>query len=303
MNIIVTGSTGLIGSALVPTLIAAGHHVTRFVRGSSTTEVAGTRAVVWNPRENKIDKTEIETHDAVIHLAGESVAEGRWTEDKKRRILESRVESTRLLASAIAEATTRPRVYIGASATGFYGNERDDEVLTEQSAKGTDFLAHVVEQWEAAAQPVIAANVRSVFLRFGIVLSEKGGALLKLLTPFKLGAGGKLGSGTQYMSWVAMDDAIAAILHALEDESLSGAVNVVAPHPVTNAEFTETLARVLHRPAVFTVPAFAMRLAFGEMADAALLKGQRVIPEKLEAGGFTFKYPHLEAALRHLITT
>ncbi|MCP9492987.1 MAG: TIGR01777 family oxidoreductase [Pyrinomonadaceae bacterium MAG19_C2-C3] len=302
MKIIVTGSTGLIGSTLVPTLIAAGHTVTRFVRASSLTEADGTRAVVWNPRTNQIEKSEIETHDAVIHLAGESVAEGRWTEDKKRRILESRVESTRLLASAIAEATTRPRVYISASATGFYGNERADEVLTEQSAKGTDFLAHVVEQWEASAQPVIAACVRCVFLRFGIVLSEKGGALLKLLTPFKLGAGGKIGSGEQYMSWVAMDDAIAVIMRALEDESLSGAVNVVAPYPVTNAEFTETLARVLHRPAVFTVPAFALRLAFGEMADAALLKGQRVIPEKLETSGFKFKYPKLETALRSQIS-
>lgn len=303
MKIIVTGSTGLIGSSLVPVLIAAGHTVTRFVRASSATEVAGTRAVVWNPSANQIEQLEIETHDAVIHLAGESVAEGRWTEDKKHRILESRVESTRLLASAIAEATTPPRIYISASATGFYGNEREDEILTEGSVKGTDFLAHVVDRWEAAAQPVIAAGVRSVFLRFGVVLSEQGGALLKMLTPFKLGAGGKIGSGTQYMSWVAMDDAIAATMHALEDESLSGAVNVVAPHPVTNAEFTETLARVLHRPAVFTVPAFALRLAFGELADAALLKGQRVIPEKLEAHGFIFKYPQPEAALRHLITT
>ena len=297
MKIIVTGSTGLIGSSLVPVLIAAGHTVTRFVRASSATEVVGTRAIAWNPSANQIEKSEIETHDAVIHLAGESVAEGRWTEDKKRRILESRVGSTKLLARAISEATTRPRIYIGASATGFYGSERADEVLTEKSSKGADFLSNVVEQWEAAAQPITAAGVRSVFLRFGIVLSRDGGALAKLLTPFKLGAGGKLGSGAQYMSWIAIDDAIAAILYALDDENLTGAVNVVAPHPVTNGEFTETLARVLHRPAVMSVPAFALRLAFGEMADAALLKGQRVIPEKLEKSGFNFKYPTLEAAL------
>lgn len=302
MKIIVTGSTGLIGSALISRLIADEHSVTRFVRDGSVVkeESNGVRAVAWDVDGGQVNDAEISAHDAVIHLAGEPVAEGRWTEEKKRRIRDSRVNGTRLIAEAIARVEPRPHTFISASAIGFYGN-RGDEILDEQSASGTDFLADVCREWESAADAARAAGVRTIHPRIGIVLSREGGALAKLLTPFRLGAGGAIGDGKQYMSWIAIDDIVAGLMFALENNSVEGAVNFTAPQPVTNAEFTRALGHAVHRPTIFTVPKFAARLAFGEMADAVLLAGARVMPKRLQAVGYAFKHPQLEGALRHLL--
>ena len=301
MKIIVTGSSGLIGSALVASLKARGDEVTCLVREKrDAPRVAGTREVLWSPSRGELDGAELEGHDAAVHLAGDPIAEGRWTDEKKRRIRESRVQGTTLLAETLAKLKTPPRVLLTASAVGYYG-DRGEELLTETSAAGADFLSDVCRVWEASADAAKAAGIRVVRLRFGVVLDGTGGALAKMLTPFKLGAGGKIGSGRQYMSWIALDDAVGAILHALAHEELEGAVNVVAPRAVTNAEFTKTLGGVLGRPTIFAVPAFAARLAFGEMADAALLVSQRAEPSRLRATGYGFKYPELEGALRHAL--
>lgn len=301
MKIIVTGSTGLIGSALVASLLARGDEVTCLVRERrAAPRVGGTREVLWSPSRGELNAAELEGHDAAIHLAGDPIAEGRWTDEKKRRILESRVQGTTLLADSLARLAAPPRVLLTASAVGYYG-DRGAELLTEASASGTDFLSGVCREWEASAEAARAAGIRVVRLRFGVVLSGAGGALTKMLTPFKMGVGGKIGSGSQYMSWIAIDDAVGAILHALAHEEVQGALNVVAPRAVTNAEFTKTLGGVLGRPTIFFVPAFAARLAFGEMADAALLASQRAEPAQLKATGYVFKYPELEAALRHVL--
>ena len=301
MKIILTGASGLIGSTLVPSLIAQGHQVTALVRRESKHKPpAGVIEIIWNPTAGELDAARLVGHDAAVHLAGESIASGRWTDAKKRRIVESRVESTRLLAETLARLQTRPRTFVCASATGYYG-DRGAELLTEASAPGSNFLARVCREWEAACEPARAAGIRTVNLRFGVVLSDKGGALAQTLTPFKLGIGGRIGSGQQYMSWLTLDDATGAIEHALTDESLTGPVNVVAPQPVTNEEFTKTIGRVLGRPTLLPVPAFALRFALGEMADALLLSSARVEPARLTAAGYQFKYPQLEPALRHLL--
>jgi len=295
MKILVTGSTGLVGSALVPSLKAQGHEVIRLVRSTPT---AG--EVYWNPEKGTLKAEQIEGVDAVVHLAGESIAEGRWTEEKKKRIRESRVQGTTLLSETLARLERKPRVLVSASAVGFYGS-RGDESLNEQSASGDDFLAEVCRQWELSTQAAAQSGVRVVNLRFGVILSREGGALAKMLTPYKLGLGGKLGSGEQYMSWIALDDAVGAIVHALENDSVRGPVNVVAPSPATNYEFTKALGHALSRPTIFPLPAFAARLMFGEMADATLLASQRVEPTRLKETGFIFKYPELEGALRHVL--
>jgi uncharacterized protein (TIGR01777 family) len=302
MKIIVTGSTGLVGSALVRSLLAEGHEVTRMVRGDSQTfRAPGTAAVRWNPEQGTIDAAELEGHDAAVHLAGEPVAGGRWTDEKKRRILDSRVKSTKLLAETLAGLREKPKVLVSASAIGFYGN-RGGEVLHEESASGEDFLSEVCREWEKAALPASQAGIRVVHLRIGIVLSPDGGALAQMLTPFKLGIGGRIGSGSQYMSWIALDDVVGIIKHALDDEQVRGPVNTVAPHPATNDEFTKALGRALNRPALLPMPAFALRLALGrEMADALLLGGARVEPARLKATGYRFLYPELEGALRHVL--
>ena len=301
MKIIVSGASGLVGSALVPALGAGGHQVTALVRRESKQRAhADVAEVEWDPNAGQLDAARLVGHDAAVHLAGESVTGGRWTAEKKRRIRESRVRSTRLLAETLARLQTRPRVLVCASAVGYYGN-RGAEVLTEASAPGTDFLSDVCREWEAAAEPARAAGIRVVHLRFGVVLSAEGGALAQMLTPFKLGIGGQLGSGAHYMSWLALDDAVGMIEHALADESLSGPVNAVAPQPVTNHEFTKTIGRVLGRPTLLPMPAFALRLALGEMADALLLSSARVEPQRLAAAGYQFKYPQLEGALRHVL--
>ena len=296
MSVAVTGSRGLVGSALVPFLTTGGHRVLRLVREAATDP----DAVRWDPASGIQDPTRLAGVDAVVHLAGENIAAGRWTEAQKDAIRRSRVEGTRRFCEALAGFPQPPRVLVAASAIGVYG-DRGEERLTEESAPGAGFLAGVCREWEAATEPAQRAGIRVVHLRFGMILSPRGGALGKMLTPFLLGAGGRMGSGRQYVSWVAIDDAIGAVLHALAMGDLRGPVNVVAPTPVTNAEFARTLGRVLRRAAMMPLPAFAARLAFGEMADALLLASARVVPVKLQASGYAFRFPDLEAALRHLL--
>jgi uncharacterized protein (TIGR01777 family) len=296
MKIVVSGSSGTIGSALIPELSSQGHAVTRLVRSKPEKEGA---AIGWDPIGGTIDTAGLEGHDGVVHLAGENIA-GRWTAAKKAAIRNSRVRGTRLLAEALASLQQPPTVLVCASALGYYG-DRGDLVLREDTGSGTGFLAEVCREWEAAAQPAADKGIRVVHLRIGVVLSLKGGALKEMLTPFKLGVGGRMGSGQQYWSWVAVDDVAGAILHALTTETLSGAVNTASPNPVTNREFTKAMGRVLGRPTIFPMPAFAAKLALGEMAEQLLLASQRLDMGKLLASGYQFRYPELEGALRHLL--
>ena len=294
MNVLISGATGLIGSALVPELEANGHSVTRLSRSQS-----GADTVRWDPSAGAIDG-DLEGTEAVVHLAGESIAQGRWSPDKKRRILDSRVQGTRLLAERLAALAAPPKVVVSISAVGYYG-DRGDEVLTEESVPGTDFLARVCREWEAAAEPARRAGIRVVHPRLGIVLSPQGGALGTTLPIFKLGGGGKIGSGRQWWSWVALDDVVGSIVHALTDETVEGPVNVGSPNAMTNAEYTKVLGKVLGRPTVLPLPAPVARIMLGEVADALLLASQRMRPAKLEATGYAFRYPQLEGALRHLL--
>ena len=297
MNVLVTGSTGLVGSALVPFLTTGGHQVWRLVR---TTPRPGAAEVPWDPATGSIATPALEGLDAVVHLAGENIAAGRWTPEKKTRILASRVQGTRVLCEALTQLARPPKVVVSASAIGYYG-DRGATILREDSRPGRDFLAEVCRAWEEATAPAAQRGIRVVRLRLGLVLSPAGGALAKMLLPFKMAAGGVIGSGQQYMSWIALDDVIGAIHHAMITESLPGPVNAVAPQPVTNYEFTKTLGRVLRRPTIVPLPAFAARLAFGEMADALLLASIRVEPARLLEGGYVFRYPDLEGALQHLL--
>ncbi len=292
LTVLVTGSTGLVGASLTKLLEANGHTVRRLVRRGTV----GKNEFHWDLAKGTIDPKALEGADAVVHLAGESIAAGRWTDAQKERIRKSRIEGTRLIADAVRDAKRGPKTLLTASAIGFYG-DRGDEEVDESSATGTGFLAEVCREWEAGAQGL--EGMRSVQLRFGVILNSAGGALKKMLLPFKLGLGGRLGSGKQWMSWIALTDVVRVIEHALNTESLSGAVNVVAPGAVRNSEFTKVLGRVLGRPTIFPAPAFAMRLALGEMADELLLNGQHVLPKKLLASGFEFSHRELEGALRH----
>ncbi|MDE3001031.1 MAG: TIGR01777 family oxidoreductase [Gemmatimonadota bacterium] len=296
MTVLVTGSTGLVGSSLVPHLEAGGHRVLRLVRASPKNDVERR----WDPETGELAPAALEGIQAVVHLAGENIASGRWNEAKKSRIRSSREDGTQLLAQAIAESQTPPGVLISASAVGYYGN-RGDEILNEESPPGADYLAETCIAWENAARPAADAGVRTVTLRIGIVLSADGGALAKMLFPFKMGVGGVIGSGAQVMSWVSLSDLLGIIVHALNTESLEGPVNAVSPAPATNREFTKTLGSVLSRPTLFPMPAFAARLAFGEMADALLLSGARVTPARLQESGYDFQHPELEGALRHVL--
>ena len=295
MDVLVTGSKGLVGSALVAFLTTGGHRVTRLVRSSPRDG-----EVRWNPADGTLDSAQLPALDAIVHLAGDNISEGRWTAEKKRRILDSRVQGTRLIADSVAAMKRPPRVLVCASAIGFYG-DRGDEVLDEAAGPGSGFLADVCRQWEEAAQPARAAGIRVVHVRFGVVLSAGGGALAKMLLPFRLGAGGVLGSGKQYMSWIALDDAVGVLHFALTHDALHGPVNAVAPHPVTNREFTKTLGKILSRPTILPIPAFAARLAFGEMADALLLSSSRVEPRALRDAGYCFRFPTLEEAVHHVL--
>lgn len=298
MKIIVSGASGMVGARLVPALKSQGHEVIRLVRDHRKT---GPGAAIWDPRAGTIDPAALTGCEAAVNLAGESIAAGRWNEKRKAAIRESRMDATTTIAKALASLEPRPRVLVNASAIGYYGS-RGDEWLDESSGSGSgDFLSSVCRDWEAATEPARAAGVRVVMTRFGVILSKDGGALAKMLTPFKLGLGGVIGSGRQYMSWIAIDDVIGSILHSLNHAELVGPVNVVAPKPVTNAEFTKTLGRVLARPTIFPMPAFAAKLAFGQMGEELLLGGQRVKPAKLEQTGYPFQYPELEAALRHVL--
>jgi hypothetical protein len=296
MRILVTGSSGLVGSSLIPRLKTRAHDVLRAVRGKAP----GEGEVAWDAKEGFTDPRALEGIDAVVHLAGESIASGRWTEARKKRIRDSRVEGTRSIADAIARLETPRPALICASAVGIYG-DRGADVVSETSPPGEDFLAGVCRDWEAACRPAADAGARVVNVRFGVILSPAGGALAKMLPPFKLGVGGRLGSGDQFMSWVTIDDVVSAIDFALATEDIQGPVNVVAPRPVTNREFTKTLGRVLRRPTVLPVPAFVLRTLLGEMADSLLLSGARVAPKSLEAAGFTFQHPTLEEGLRHVL--
>ncbi len=296
MHVAVSGSSGLIGSALIAFLAARGHQVTRLVRRSP----GGEREIQWDPEEGVRGLSRLEGVDAVVHLAGENIASGRWTPQRKAEIRRSRVEGTRRLCESFARLARPPKMLASASAIGYYG-DRGDEILREDSPPGSDFLAQVCREWESAAEPASRAGIRVVHLRTGIVLSPVGGALKKMLLPFGLGLGGRIGTGAQYMSWITLDDVVGATYHALNTGSLLGPVNMVAPTPVTNSEFTRTLARVLRRPALAPMPAFAARLAFGEMADALLLASARVVPNRLQGSGYRFQYPELEGALRHLL--
>ncbi len=296
MKVAITGASGLVGSALVPFLTAGGHEVVRLVRRAPTTK----NEARWNPDAGTIDAAALEGVDAVVHLAGENIAEGRWTADRKTRLRTSRVASTRLLTETLAGLKRKPRVLIAASAIGYYG-ERGETWVSEEDAPADDFLGRLAEEWEAATVPAATAGIRVVNLRAGIVLSPAGGALGKMLLPFKAGLGGVMGPGTQYMSWVAIDDLLGILHHALDRTDLTGPVNAVAPSPVTNAEFTKTLGRVLGRPTVAAVPGFALRLAFGEMAEATILASTRVRPARLQATRYRFRFPSLEGALRHVL--
>ena len=296
LNVLISGSSGLVGSALLPVLTREGHAAIRLVRVPPR---PGQSAVYWNPAAGELDSVGLEGTDAVIHLAGESLL-GRWSAEKKTRIRESRVRGTRILCEALARLVHPPQVLLSASAIGYYG-DRGEEILQEDSPPGTSFLASVCREWEAAAAPAVQQGIRVVQLRSGIVLSPAGGALAKMLTPFRMGLGGIVGSGRQYMSWIALDDLIEVILHALRRDTLRGPVNAVSPTPVTNQEFTRTLGRVLSRPTILPMPAFAARLAFGEMAEELLLASTRVEPARLQASGYRFHYPELEGALRHLL--
>jgi uncharacterized protein (TIGR01777 family) len=297
MKILVSGSTGLVGMALVSALVRDGHTVCRLVRPESmvSMETKDGFNVAWNPATGELGGAGVGP-DAVVNLAGASIGDGRWTGERKAVLRSSRIESLRSLVNALGKMNVRPRVLVSASAIGIYGN-RGDELLTEESKAGGNFLAELTREWEAEALKAEALGIRVVVARFGIILARHGGALAKIMLPFKIGAGGKLGSGQQWMSWVMLDDVVGILRFAIENASLRGAVNVVAPQPVRNEEFTKVLAKALHRPALFPAPAFALRLALGEMADALLLSSQRVVPSRLQQLGFRFEHTELPTAL------
>ena len=296
MKILITGSSGLVGTALTQELLRAGHTVCRLVRSGTAAANRSPQGfeVNWNPATCDLGGAAVGA-DAVVNLAGASIADGRWTFQRKQLLRTSRTETTRALVSALARMAVRPRVLISASATGYYGN-RGDETLTEASAPGTDFLSGIAKDWEAEAVKAEALGIRVVLARFGVVLAKQGGAIPQMMRPFQLGVGGKIASGKQWMSWITLDDATAILRLMLEDERIRGPLNVVSPQPVTNVEFTKTLAAALHRPALFPAPAFVLRLVLGEMADALLLSSQRVLPAQLQKLNYAFLHPDLRSA-------
>jgi uncharacterized protein (TIGR01777 family) len=299
MNITVTGASGFIGVRLVQNLLQSGHSVHALGRKRSRTLPEAVRFSEWNSAETEPVGERLATADAIIHLAGEPVAQ-RWTPEAKQRIRSSRVDGTRNLVNALAKQSRRPQVLICASAIGYYGS-RGDEILTETSSPGRDFLAGVVADWQEAAEKAEALGIRVVPLRFGVVLGKDGGALAKMLPPFRLGLGGRLASGQQWISWIHVDDVIGLVRFALENSTIRGPVNATAPQPVTNVEFTKELAAALHRPAILPVPSFALKLLFGEMAGV-ILGSQRVIPQAARSAGFQFEYPELRPALVRLLS-
>jgi uncharacterized protein len=305
-RILVSGVSGPIGAALLPSLKAREYEVTRLIRGIARETTRGMMGgpglvdgeIPWDPAK-PISPESVSGFDAVIHLAGESIV-GRWTDTKKKAIRDSRVLGTRNLAQALALVKDKPQVFVSGSAIGYYG-DRGEEILNEESPAGADFLADVCREWEAATRAASSAGIRTVQIRTGVVLSPKGGALGKMLTPFKLGVGGKVGTGHQWMSWIDVQDMIGAIHHILKTDLVQGPVNMVAPKPVTNEEFTRTLARVLSRPAIFAMPVFAVKLAFGEMGETVLLGSQRVEPARLVASGYPFRFTDLRASIENVL--
>src|ERR1700678_2263647 len=293
MRVLISGGTGMIGSALTDSLRADGAVVNHLVRRKEKTSPGD---VGWNPTTATVDVPAMEGYDAVVHLSGANVAHGRWTASRKLVLRSSRVDTTRVLVDSLARLKQKPSVFICASATGYYGN-RGDEILTETSGNGSDLLGLICRAWEGEASRAVTSGIRTVITRFGIILSSKGGALPAMAAPFKLGLGGRLGSGKQWMSWIDLEDVLSVIRAAIAEKSWSGPFNLVAPSPIQNEEFTRVLASVFHRPAFLAVPAFALRIALGEMADALLLSSQRVQPTKLEAAGYKFHQENLESAL------
>jgi len=289
MKILLSGSHGLVGKALLRSLTGDGHDVVRLERG-----------VQWHPDRAATAANQLEGFDAVIHLAGESIASGRWTDEKKRAIRDSRINGTALLSKTLAQLSRPPAIFLSASAIGYYG-DRDDELLSESSPPGRDFLAGVCVEWENATRPAAEKGIMTVCTRFGIILDSHGGALAKMLTPFRMGIGGRVGNGKQWMSWIALEDVINGLKFLIADQTINGPVNFVAPNPVTNSEFTKTLGRVLSRPTFLPIPEFGVRLAFGELADALLLSSQRVEPGVLKNKGFVFTWSTLDAALRNIL--
>jgi uncharacterized protein (TIGR01777 family) len=299
MRILVSGSSGLIGSAISDALARDGHMIARLVRPASS---ARTQAgdVAWDPVARTFDADAADGADAVVHLAGASIADGRWTTARKNLLRASRIEATRHLVDSLAALARPPQIFLGASAIGYFG-DRGDESLDERSAPGTDFLATLVQDWEREEAAAARFGARVVSMRTGIVLAGNGGALPRMVTPFKFGAGGRLGAGRQWMSWIALRDVVGIAQFALANADLAGPIDVVSPEPARNADFTRALAEVMHRPAIFPAPAFALRIALGEMADALLLSGQRVFPRRLQESGYAFAQTDLRSALREAL--
>jgi uncharacterized protein (TIGR01777 family) len=304
MKILITGSTGLVGTALTQDLQRAGHTVCRLIRPNTSTQTIGNSQgfdVNWNPTTGELGGAAVGA-DAVVNLAGASIADGRWTPQRKQLLRSSRVDTTRALVQALAKMSARPRVLVCASATGYYGN-RGEETLTESSHPGNDFLSGIAKEWESEALKAEAVGIRVVRARFGVILSKNGGALPQMIRPFQFGVGGKISTGKQWLSWITLDDVVAILRFALENANITGALNVVSPQPVTNEQFTKTLAAALHRPALFPAPAFALRLVLGEMADALLLSSQRVLPAQLQKLNHQFFHANLATALAAILQT
>jgi len=297
MKLIVSGSSGLIGSAICEHYDSEEHTVFKMKREKTSIKKSD---LSWDPLAGNIEISKLEGSDAVVHLSGENIGSGRWTARKKIDIFDSRIKGTQLLCESLAKLVNPPKVLVSASAIGYYGN-RGDELLDENSNAGKGFLADLCQKWELAAEPAAKKGIRVVYLRSGIVLSSKGGALYKMLFPFKLGLGGKLGSGLQYMSWISIDDMVGVIDHVINNESISGPINIVTPNPVTNKEFTRTLGKVISRPTIFPLPTTIGKILFGEMAEEMIFSSTRVTPKKLLSSGYQFQFPDLEEALHHVL--
>ncbi len=297
MRVLVSGSSGLVGRSLDETMHREGHTVLHLVRPESADQRPANGAVRWNPPSGEFDAAKADGADAVDHLAGASIADGRWSEERKRLLRTSRVDATRHLVSHLAKLSRPPRIFVAASAVGYFG-DRGDEVLIESSAPANDFLGKLCQEWEAESLQAEKFGARVVLLRFGIILASHGGALVKMLPPFRMGAGGPIGSGRQWMSWIALPEVIDVIHYALQNDALRGPVNTVTPNPATNKQFSKGLGRAVHRPAIFPLPGFVARVMLGEMADALLLSSQRVTPQKLQQAGYRFQHPDLDDALR-----